>query len=79
MRQTILVWLSFWRDVLLRVAHADLPPVNVDRVGEIELRAARFDLPAARQRVAETERALRQMERNVNARLLTEVLLLGWT
>jgi DNA polymerase-3 subunit delta' len=78
MRQTLLVWLSFWRDVLLRAAKADSPLANVDRAEEIESLAKRLDLSAARQRVTETERAIQQMERNVNARLLMEVLLLNW-
>jgi DNA polymerase-3 subunit delta' len=78
MRQVFLVWLSYWRDVLLRAAKADSPLANVDRAEEIEVLARKLDLPAARQRVIETERAIQQMERNVNARLLMEVLLLGW-
>jgi DNA polymerase-3 subunit delta' len=78
MRQTFLVWESFWRDVLLCTAKAGSPLANVDRAEEIASLAARLDLPAARGRVKETERALQQMERNVNARLLTEVLLLNW-
>jgi len=78
MRQVLLTWLSFWRDVLLRAAKAESPLANMDRAEEIESLAKRIDLPAARQRVAETERAIQQMERNVNARLLMEVLLLNW-
>ena len=78
MRQVLLTWLSFWRDVLLRAAKAESPLANMDRAEEIESLAKKLDLPAARQRVAETERAIQQMERNVNARLLMEVLLLNW-
>ena len=78
MRQVFLVWLSFWRDVLLRAAKADSPLANVDRAEEIETLTKKLDLRAARHRVTETERAIQQMERNVNARLLAEVLLLNW-
>lgn len=78
MRQVLLVWLSYWRDVLLRAAQADSPLANLDRAEEIEALAKKLDLPAARQRVTETERALQQIGRNVNTRLLAEVLLLGW-
>ena len=78
MRQVFIVWLSYWRDVFLRVSKADSPLANVDRAEEIETLAKKLDLPAARQRVTETERAIQQMEHNVNARLLVEVLLLGW-
>lgn len=78
MRQVLLVWLSFWRDVLLRTAKANSPLTNVDRIEQIEQLADKLSLAMARQRVAEAERAIQQLERNVNARLLAEVLLLGW-
>lgn len=76
MRQTILVWLSYWRDVLLRVAGAESPLVNVDRNMEIEFLAGRLDLSSARKVVSEHESALERMDRNVNSRLLLEVLLM---
>jgi DNA polymerase-3 subunit delta' len=76
MRQTILVWLSYWRDVLLRVAGAETPLVNVDRNMEIEFIAGRLDLSTARKVVNGLESALEKMDRNVNPRLLAEVLLL---
>ncbi len=76
MHQTILVWLSYWRDVLLRVAGAETPLTNIDRNMEIEFLAGRLDLSSARKIVVAHESALRQMERNVNSRLLMEVLLL---
>jgi len=78
MRQTILIWLSYWRDVMLRTAYAETPLVNIDRNMEIEFLAGRLDLSAARRVVNELESALEKMERNVNARLLAEVLLLDW-
>lgn len=76
MRQTILVWLSYWRDVLLRVAGAETPLINVDRNMEIEFLAGRLNLSAARKVVSDHESALEKMERNVNSRLLAEVLLM---
>jgi DNA polymerase-3 subunit delta' len=76
MRQTILVWLSYWRDVLLRVAGAETPLVNVDRNMEIEFLAGRLDLSSARKVVGDHESALEKMDRNVNSRLLAEVLLM---
>ena len=76
MRQAVLVWLSYWRDVMLRTAHASTPLVNVDRNVEIEDLAQRLDLPIARQVVGGLEDVLEKMERNVNSRLLAEVLLL---
>lgn len=76
MRQTILTWLSYWRDVMLRVAQAETPLTNIDLNMEIEFLAGRLDLPAARRVVSSLESALEQMDRNVNSRLLAEVLLL---
>jgi DNA polymerase-3 subunit delta' len=76
MRQTIMTWLSYWRDVMLRSARAETPLVNVDRNVEIEDLASRIDLSLARSVVVGLEEALEKMERNVNSRLLAEVLLL---
>jgi DNA polymerase-3 subunit delta' len=76
MRQTILFWLSYWRDVMLRAAQAASPLVNVDRNVEIEDIAGRMDLPSARRVVSGLEEALEKMEKNVNSRMLAEVLLL---
>jgi DNA polymerase-3 subunit delta' len=76
MRQTISFWLSYWRDVMLRTAQAETPLVNVDRNLEIEDLATRMDLSSARHVVSGLEDALEKLERNVNSRLLAEVLLL---
>jgi len=78
MRQTILIWLSYWRDVMLRVAGAETPLVNIDRNMEIEFLAGRLNLSAARRVVGDLESALEKMDKNVNSRLLAEVLLLDW-
>ncbi len=76
MRQVILIWLSYWRDVMLRAAQAETPLVNVDRNLEIEDIASRMDLSSARSMVSGLENALEKMDRNVNTKLLAEVLLL---
>jgi len=76
MRQAILIWLSYWRDVMLRTARAESPLVNVDRNMEIEDLADRMDLSSARRVVSSLENTLEKMERNVNSRMLAEVLLL---
>ena len=76
MRRVVLIWLSYWRDVMLRTAHADTPLVNIDRNLEIEHLAHRMDLPSARLVVDGLEGTLEKIERNVNSRLLAEVLLL---
>lgn len=76
MRRVILIWLSYWRDVMLRTAKAETPLVNVDRNMEIEDVAHRMDLPSTRIVVNGLENTLEKMEKNVNSKLLAEVLLL---
>lgn len=76
MRQVILIWLSYWRDVMLRAAQAETPLVNMDRNLEIEDMAGRMDLSSARLVVNGLENTLEKMDRNVNTKLLAEVLLL---
>jgi DNA polymerase-3 subunit delta' len=76
MRQAVLIWLSYWRDVMLRSARAETPLVNVDRNVEIEDLAGRLGLSTARTVVGALETVLEKMERNVNSRLLAEVMLM---
>jgi len=76
MRQTLLVWLSFWRDVLMHVSQATVPIANIDQRENIESLSQRLDLGMARHVMTEMETALRHLEQNVNPRLLAEVLLL---
>ncbi len=76
MRRVILIWLSYWRDIMLRTAQAGTPLVNIDRNMEIEDIAHRMDMSSARLVVDELESTLEKMEKNVNSRLLAEILLL---
>lgn len=78
MRQALHIWLSYWRDVLLTVSGANTSIANIDQAGSITLLAKHLDLGKARRIVYETELALKRLERNVNARLLAEVLLLDF-
>ena len=78
LRATYQVWLSFWRDLMLRCASADLPLVNLDVESEINRIAGLIDLPVIRERITDLEQGLARLDANLNARLLTEVLLLDW-
>ncbi len=78
LRDTLLQWLSFWRDVFLSVSDPASLLANVDRTAEIEALAGQLSLPQARRLVESAEGALDKLERNVNPRLLIEVLLLDW-
>ena len=76
MRQALLIWLSYWRDVLLRASGAKTSFANIDQDETIALLGDRLELGMARQIVSELELALKRLDRNVNPRLLAEVLLL---
>jgi len=78
LRETLLFWLSYWRDVLLRSAKAEMPITNLDHAEQIEGLAAQLNLSSVRRVVTDLELALERLNRNVNPRLLAEVLLLDW-
>ncbi len=77
-RQSLFIWLSFWRDVLLRAAGSQLPLTNVDRAEEVAWLGERLSLAEARSLTGQCEQAIERMEKNVNARLLAEVTLMDW-
>lgn len=82
LREIYQVWLSFWRDLMLRTACSDsgdsLPLVNLDLEAEISSLAGRVSFTDARMRVADVEKGIARLDSNFNARLLTEVLMLDW-
>ncbi len=78
LRQTLLIWLAYWRDVLLKTSGAQAALTNADRADEIDSLAGRVDLPLARRVTADLENAIERLEKNVNARLLAEVTLMDW-
>lgn len=78
LREAYGVWLSFWRDIMLCTASPDLPLVNLDMEMEIASLAGQVDLHTARACVAALEQGIARLDGNLNARLLTEVLLLDW-
>ncbi len=78
LRNTLLLWLSFWRDVLLRTGGSAVPIANIDRAQEIDAWARRLPLAEARRTVAGLEQAVERLDANVNPRLLAETLLLDW-
>lgn len=77
-RQTLLLWLSYWRDVLLKTSGASAELTNIDRADEIDALAYRVDLSLARNVAENLEQAIDRLEKNVNARLLAEVTLMDW-
>ncbi len=77
-RQTLFIWLSFWRDVLLCAAGSDSPLTNLDRAGDAARLGERLSLAEARRLTEQCEQAIGRLEKNLNARLLAEVTLMDW-
>jgi DNA polymerase-3 subunit delta' len=75
-QETLRVWLSYWRDVLMQAAGSKTPLMNLDRAEEIGTLAKRLKLSAIRNMVNALDRTLWQVRANVNTRLAAEVLLL---
>jgi len=76
LKEQLTVWMSLWRDVYLQASGARVPLTNVDRMEEIDRMSSRFGLRAALDSIRSIERVLDLLERNVNPRLATEVLML---
>lgn len=76
LRQILMVWLSLWRDVLLRASGSSAPLTNLDREDEIEALAAVLGLQVASNVISSVQRTLDMIDRNVNARLAMDVLTL---
>jgi len=76
LQNTLQTWLTFWRDIMLRTAESSAPLINIDRQDEIFSLAQQIDLVTAQKTVHQLERSMSQIERYVNPRLVTEVLML---
>lgn len=78
LRSGLELWSSFWRDVLLAKTGRLSALTNSDYAEEIQQTAAALTLEEAAQLLEEAEESLRGLDLNLNARLLVEVLTLGW-
>ena len=76
LRETLAVWMSFWRDVLLCASGASIPASNSDQLEKIHDLAANLDVNTVYRFVHSLEETFELLERNVNPRLACEVLLL---
>jgi DNA polymerase-3 subunit delta' len=77
-RDTLRVWMSWWRDVLLVQLGLTSRVVHLEAVDQVALKATaeQIDLGAARQATAAIQQTLADLETNVNARLALDLLLL---
>jgi DNA polymerase-3 subunit delta' len=73
---TLQTWLTLWRDVMLRAAGSSAPLTNIDQADEISTLVQNFNLSTAQAMVNNLERSLSQLDRYMNTRLVTEVLML---
>ena len=72
----IATWLSFWRDVMIRHEKADIPLVNLDQVELIEQTADLVNSRKIEDILKMHEMSLKQLDANLNPRLVIENLLL---
>jgi DNA polymerase-3 subunit delta' len=76
-QETLQVWLSFWRDVMMQAGKCASPIANLDREEEIRALASRLSVDRASQVVSGIENTLAELRLNVNLRLAAEVTLLN--
>jgi DNA polymerase-3 subunit delta' len=77
-QETLDLWQSLWRDVLLAGAGAPSPLANPDREAEVHRLAQAVAPAAAREVMLGLRRTAGLLEQNANARLALEVCLLDW-
>jgi DNA polymerase-3 subunit delta' len=75
-RETLKVWLSFWRDVMLRAGYSSAQITNIDRSETIDELANKLELNKAHEIVLSLEQIFDQLDHNVNPRLAVEVFML---
>ncbi len=74
--ETLDLWISWWRDVVLVAAGADTPLTHVDRRSTLLDHANRFGLKQSAAVVKALRSATDRLRRNANPRLTIEVLML---
>ena len=75
--QTLRIWLTLWRDVMLRVSGSIAPISNLDREKDIERISSQVDLLTAKDMLDKFETTQKRLERYTNTRLTTEVFMLN--
>jgi len=74
----IRLWQTWWRDIVLICSGCGELVANIDHLDALHKQAGQCDLTNAEAATRATEAALVQIDQNVNARLVLEVLLLSW-
>lgn len=76
LRSQLQTWQTVWQDVFHLTAGVDLPLINLAQANILQRMAQQVDMPTAHHQVDALEYAISGIERNLNTRLLLEVLLL---
>ena len=77
-RETLRLWQTWWRDVMLIASGSQAMLANVDREQALREHASRFGVERARDASGKIVQTLWQLDHNANARLALEVLLLDF-
>jgi DNA polymerase-3 subunit delta' len=75
-RETLRLWQTWWRDVMLVASKSNAMLTNSDRMDVLREHAHRFGVERAKDAAAGLARTLWQLDHNANARLALEVLML---
>jgi DNA polymerase-3 subunit delta' len=78
LEETLMLWSSWWHDILLLKSGAQVPLCNIDQTEHLHEQAQHVTLDQARRMLEQVEFVIQCLEQNVNARLAIEVLLLSW-
>jgi DNA polymerase-3 subunit delta' len=75
-QETLDLWISWWRDVMLLTAKSNTSLTNVDRQSTLRDHARRFDVKQSAAVLDALRNAVDRLSRNANPRLTVEVLML---
>ncbi len=75
-RETLRLWQTWWRDVMLLATGSDAMLIHSDRQDALREQARHFGVDRARAATFRLAQALWQLDRNANTRLALEVLML---
>jgi len=76
LQSALQTWLTFWRDIMLRAAGSSSPITNIDLKDEIVTLSQKVDFVTAQDIVSKLGKSIEQVEKYINTRLVTEVLML---
>ncbi len=78
LQETLDRWLGFWRDITLIASGTQQSLLNIDRLEVLQTLAESVGMEKSRDAISAIQTAREQLQRNANARLVVEVLLLDF-